>query len=402
MSTKSLIIRSIIYIILLGVFVFGYGFALLAATFARESGWQTYCIALVGIWFSGSLLLAASAYGVATRRRLGAFWLIFLALNIACHAPYYGYTYHKGKLAVVDTYIDIDDYLPFSEGNILAKLDEPASFSFSLEDDLPVLDGSTALYPLYAAFAESVYPKDAPSAGFDQHPYSLYGDGVVRCTRTQGSYEALVDGDADLIFVPMASDEQLAYATEKGMELEFTPIGKEAFVFLVNAKNPVSNLSTEQIKDIYTGDITNWRKVGGKNDHIRAFQRNLGSGSQTAFIRFMDGNIPMTAPTTEYVDIMSGVVNEVADYRNHKNAIGYSFHFFITSMAGSDKIKLLSVDGIAPKAANIATGEYPLVSNFYAVRIKGKSKPNTEKLVNWILSPEGQELVEKTGYFVRP
>lgn len=82
----------------------------------------------------------------------------------------------------------------------------------------------------------------------------------------------------------------MKYAENSGVELEFTPIGKEAFVFFVNSKNPFENITVDQIKDIYSGRTSKWSQLGvpglGK---IKAYQRNEGSGSQSALIRLMDG-----------------------------------------------------------------------------------------------------------------
>ena len=74
----------------------------------------------------------------------------------------------------------------------------------------------------------------------------------------------LINGRVDIIFALAPSEQQLAEAKRLGKELKLTPIGKEAFVFFVNEKNPVKSLTADEIKGIYSGEITNWKEVGGK------------------------------------------------------------------------------------------------------------------------------------------
>lgn len=179
--------------------------------------------------------------------------------------------------------------------------------------------------------------------------------------------------------------------------MELTPIGREAFVFFVNKKNPIDSLTIEQIRAIYSGKVTNWAEVGGERVDIRAFQRPQDSGSQTALQNLM-GNVPlMEAPTEDVVSGMGGIISEVAEYKNYKNAIGYTFRYYSTEMVKNKEIKLLPIDGIVPSTENIRNGTYPIASEFYAVTA-GTDNPNVQKLLDWILSPQGQALVEKAGY----
>ena len=163
--------------------------------------------------------------------------------------------------------MDTNVYKPFSDHKKAVTLTEPSALK--IEDNLPIIDGATALYPVYAAFAQSVYP---------EKKYDLH-DSEVMSNRTGKVYSKLINGSADIIFALAPSDQQLATAKQLGKELKLTPIGKEAFVFFVNEKNPVQNFTVDEIKGIYTVDITNWKAVGGKKKDIRAFQRPEGSGS---------------------------------------------------------------------------------------------------------------------------
>ncbi|MNN73295.1 Phosphate-binding protein PstS 2 precursor [compost metagenome] len=107
----------------------------------------------------------------------------------------------------------------------------------------------------------------------------------------------------------------------------------------------------------------------------------------------------MSPSEKDFVSGMGAIIEQTADYRNYKNAIGYSFLFFATEMVQNGNIRLLEVDGVEPTRSTISSGEYPLAAEFYAVtRDKDHQNPNVAKLIEWILSPQGQELVEKTGY----
>ncbi|MGE7753040.1 PstS family phosphate ABC transporter substrate-binding protein [Lysinibacillus fusiformis] len=252
---------------------------------------------------------------------------------------------------------------------------------------IPTVDAATAMYPLYAAFVEATYPKG------DYQPYNSR----VQVSRTPEAYQSLIAGDVDLIFVAAPSVSQEWQAEKEGLTFDMTPIGREAFVFFVHHKNNVDNVTLEQVKKIYAGDITNWRDVGGEDEAIRAFQRLADSGSQTALEKLM-GNMPiMKAPSENIASGMGGIIHEVSQYRNYKNAMGYTFRYYSTEMVQNKKIKLLSIDGVAPTKENIRNGTYPLVSEFYAVTA-GTENENVQKLIDWIRTDEGQGLVEKVGY----
>ena len=194
--------------------------------------------------------------------------------------------------------INIHEYLPFEENSKIVKME---SKNLKLTDNLPKIDGAAALFPVYSAFVNAVYPETT----------ELY-DGTFEYNNTPGGYQLLAEKKTDIFIGVYPSDEQKKYAEDCGTTFEYTPIGTEAFVFFVHKDNPIDNLTTEQIQGIYSGEITNWKQVGGKNEDIAAFQRNEGSGSQSMLKRFM-GDIPiMEAPTEMVNDLMSGIIEEVS------------------------------------------------------------------------------------------
>ena len=208
-----------------------------------------------------------------------------------------------------------------------------------------------------------------------------------------------MDGECDIIFVAGPSEAQEAYAAEKGVQMVYTPIGREAFVFFVHPDNSIEGLTLQEIRSIYAGEITRWDQLGVAGlGAIRAYQRNEGSGSQTALKRFVMRDVPlMPADKESHVGNMGGIVEQVSAYKNHRNAIGFSFRFYCTALMKGFDVKLLAVNGVTPSVENIENGTYPLASDFYAVT-RNDADENTLALVDWICGPQGQTLVKQAGY----
>lgn len=269
--------------------------------------------------------------------------------------------------------IELDKYLPFTENSEIVKLDSDTKLS----GKLPVIDGAAALYPVFSGFVNAVYPSD--SVVFADGGFSA--DSALQFHNTRGAYSAIVDGTADVVICAKPSEEQLEYAEQNGVELELVPIGREAFVFIVNKNNPVDNLTIEQVQGIYSGEYKKWSEVGGENIFIDALQRNAGSGSQTAMLSFMDGK-----PIKRDVRGIFG------------SAIGFSFRYYVEGIVENSDVKMLSLNGVYPSPENVSNESYPLVDSFYAVYRKGDNNPNIPVLIDWILSDEGQRIVEESGY----
>ena len=245
---------------------------------------------------------------------------------------------------------DFSQYMVYSQPGKLAALDHPAAFQIQDEADMPVMDGAEACYPLYAAAAKAVYQDIAhiESNWADSGERAWTNGKIVTFTNTVVGFERLIEGNVDLFFGARPSADQLAYAAEQGVELEITPIGREAFVFFVEEDEPVDGLTQDQLRAIYHGDVTDWSQVGGRAGEIAAFQRPAGSGSQTMMEYFM-GEVSLKEPQTyETVGSMEGVIRHVAQYASQRGALGYSFRYFIQGLSQEKGVKLLAVDGVTP------------------------------------------------------
>ena len=319
------------------------------------------------------------------RKKFLIIWLIPAVIYFISLGVHYGLEKYDQSITInTAPNINVHEYLPFREDSKIVKID---SETLKLTDDLPVIDGAAAFFPVYSAFVNAVYPETT----------ELY-DGVFEYNNTPGGYALLAEKRIDLFLGVYPSEEQKAYAEEQDTTFVYTPVGTEAFVFFVHKDNPIDNLTTEQIKGIYSGEITNWKQVGGKNEEIAAFQRNEGSGSQSMLQRFMGDTPIMEAPTELRNDLMSGIIEQVSNYRSKSNSIGFSFRYYVEGIIQNPDIKVLSVDGVAPTAENIRNGSYPIVTPMYAVTYEENSNENVDLLLEWILSEEGQYIIEETGY----
>ena len=258
-----------------------------------------------------------------------------------------------------------------------------------LRENFPRIDGSTSLIPLEAGVRAAIFGKSIEQAEKD-----------VAHTTTWGSFKRLLSGDADIIFSTPISAEQQKMADEAGIKLEQVPVVKEAFVFAVNAKNPVDALSQQQIKDIYSGKITNWKQVGGSDEPIIAYQRNTDSGSQNYMIDFMGETPLMEAPTELRPGSMGGLMDVIAPNDGSLGSIGYSVYAYAADMYGTgDNIKFIKVDGAAPTKETIISGEYPLSSYNYAIfRADEPEEGAVRRLAEWMTSYDGQLAAAKAGY----
>ena len=315
-------------------------------------------------------------------KRFGIFILVFfivLGINIGINK------YEESITVKTNVNIDCNEYLPFTEDSKIVKLDKEASLK--LTEKLPILDGAAAVFPVYSAFVNETYPNT-----------TKLNDGVFEYNNTVRGYSLLAQKETDIFFGGYPSEEQIDFARENNTEFVYTEIAKEAFVFFVHKDNPVENLTQEQVKKIYSGEITNWKEVGGNDEDIVAFQRNEGSGSQSRLKRFMADTPIMEAPTEQVNDFMVGIIDKVSDYKNKTNSIGFSFRYYMEGIIKNPNVKILKIDGIEPNIENIREEKYPITGPLYAVTYKDNNNENVQKLLDWILSKEGQEIIEKTGY----
>ena len=256
-------------------------------------------------------------------------------------------------------------------------------------DQLPIIDGATALAPYYEAMTARLTGLDIDTART-----------LVLCSNTPGAFQNLTDGKVDMIFCALPSDEQVQAAQQAGVEFEYHTILNGGFVFFINKENPVKSLTVEQLRGIYNGTITNWKEVGGEDLEIIPYQRNEGSGSQTGLYRYiLPKDEVMEAPTERAIGDMGGIIDAVAHYDNARGAIGYSYYYYVANMHYSDEIKLVGIDGVIPGNDTISDGSYPLLNQSQIVINKDTPEDSVVRdIIAWVQSEEGAQLAEENGY----
>lgn len=175
---------------------------------------------------------------------------------------------------------------------------------------------------------------------------------------------------------------------EKDSDLQELIIAYDGIVVVTHPSNPVKNLTMEQVKQIFTGEITNWKEVGGKDMEIVVVSREDGSGSRDAFqeiVGYESGQLIKNAI------VASGNGNIKTTVAMNKHAIGFiSFEYIDESVSAID------INGVQAKAENVLAGQYELSRPFLFVHKEGVPE-SAKEFMAFILTPEGQKVVESAG-----
>ena len=249
-------------------------------------------------------------------------------------------------------------------------------------DEVVRIDASLATQPLTDAYIK----------GLDN--FNIKAD----YTNTDPAYTKLINKETDLIVVTEPSKEELERAKNGGVELVVTPVVNEGFVFYTHKDNKVDSLTLDEIRKIYTGEITNWKQVGGEDKEIIAYQRPVNSGSQTGILSLvMNGQTMREPKKEEFIETMAGIIDAVANYKNGVDAIGYSYYYYATAMYGNDNMKFFAVNDVKPNHDTIKNSTYPIITSYYIVTLKD-SNETVNKLKDAMLSKKGQKIAREAGY----
>jgi phosphate transport system substrate-binding protein len=278
--------------------------------------------------------------------------------------------------------------------------------------DYPMLDGSTVAVPMAIEFARQhlgLSERDLQAfiqfSATDSSYLNLIRKTLGRPSRTSlndkfEGYYALPENEraVDLILATYPSEEEMSIADYHGETLKLEKVCLDAFVFIVNKDNPVDSLTLDQVRDIYSGKVINWADVGGEDTHIKPYQREENSGSQTGMEQLVMKGERMMQPEL-ITDTMLMLINTVAEYDNGPISIGYSYKYYVDRIYSHQNIKILKIDGIEANQETMASETYPLTVGYYGV-VRESDGPDSvgHKFLKWILSDEGQECVEQAGY----
>jgi phosphate transport system substrate-binding protein len=233
---------------------------------------------------------------------------------------------------------------------------------------------------------------------------ALIIDGLLAANHsTHGAYVELIEGKKDIgLLARSPSPSELQLSLAKGVQLEVTPIARDAFVFLVNEDNPIQNLKSADVLGIYSGKITDWGSLGVRGGRITPYQRDEESGSQQLMRTLVMKDTPLLplgdndrAPQL-VGQLMSGVYLELSTERT---GIGYSVHYYEHFMTGKSKTKVIAIDGVQPDYQTIANRSYPYSCDVLAVTRKDlDANAPAKRLLQWLRSAEGKAVIQESGY----
>jgi phosphate transport system substrate-binding protein len=220
----------------------------------------------------------------------------------------------------------------------------------------------------------------------------------VTTSKTHDSFINLIDEKVDFILTArVMSDDEKAHAVNSGVSLIETPFALDAFVFITNPENPVKSLSTKQIQDIYTGKITNWREVGGKNAAIHPYRRNINSGSQELMESLVMKDLTMMYfPDEVNIYTMMGVYHGIA---SDVDGLCYTIYYYNEFMVRDKIAKTVAVDGAYPNKSTLTNKSYPYTTDVYAVIRSDLDKTSMAyKIYELLLSDAGKSVIRESGY----
>lgn len=182
---------------------------------------------------------------------------------------------------------------------------------------------------------------------------------------------------------------EVSTATAKGVTLKPIIVAHDAIAIAVNINNPISKLTKRQIQQIFTGDVTDWSAVGGKQGKISIYTRNTSSGTYTDFKELAMSKRDYASSSQK----MAGNEQIVGEIQKNPNAIGYIGIAYIHA----PDIKIIAIDGQLPSKETIQKHLYPYARpTFYYVNASPSEE--AQKFIDFTLSTKGKEIVEKVGF----
>lgn len=200
--------------------------------------------------------------------------------------------------------------------------------------------------------------------------------------------EAVSNGTADIATSSRGLNDQ-----EQGLGLTTIPVAHDGIAVIVNPENPVGDLTSDQLRAIYAGTVSNWSEVGGEDLAIQLVNRDEASGTREAFKSIvMDGT-----PFDRRAAVLSGT-GQVRDVVSRtRGAIGYISLGFVDSKYAGTQVSAINVDGVEPSEDTIASGEYPISRDLYFFT-KGEAGPEAQRYIDYVLSESMDEQIREAGF----
>jgi phosphate transport system substrate-binding protein len=248
---------------------------------------------------------------------------------------------------------------------------------YALAGDSVTINGSTTVLPIAQKAAEE-YMKKNPGINIS-----------VRGTGSGDGIKALIDKSTDIATSSrVIKKEEIESAAKKGVTPIEHQVSLDAIAIVVNPANPVNNITKDQIKAIYVGDITNWKELGGENKEIVAISRDSSSGTYEFFVEHV---LKKEKPMPEcLLQASSGAVAQTV--AKNKYAIGYIGLGYI-----NNDLKALSVNDVRPSVETVHNNTYPIWRPLY-MYTDGEPKGEVKKFIDFAKGPDGQKIVEEEGF----
>lgn len=249
----------------------------------------------------------------------------------------------------------------------------------SRRTDQLIVTGSTTLLPIAEQAAEAFH---------EAHPDTWV---LVSGLGSSAGIEAVLSGTSDI-----GSSSRDLKPEEEGRGLVDIPVAYDGIAVIVNPANPVSELSTAQLRDIYSGIITNWSQVGGADRKIDLVNRDEASGTREAFKKIVmtdDAKFDMSAVVLPG----TGQVRDVV--ARSEGAIGYISVGFVDPRFSKTRVKALTIDGVVPSEQTVATQEYPIARTLHFFT-NGEPDGLAKRYIDYVLSDEVQDGVVVDAGFV--
>ena len=207
---------------------------------------------------------------------------------------------------------------------------------------------------------------------------------------------ALINGSTDICeasrpIKPSEIDKLKERFNTTGVEI---PVARDGLAVYLNEENKISELTLDQLKGIYTGKITNWKELGGDDAKIVLYGRENSSGT---YVYFKDNVLKGAdfAPQTQTLPGTAAIVNAVA---KDKYGIGYGGAAYAKGVKYCKVKKDAQTPGYEPTLENVKNGKYP-ISRYLYWYLRNKPTGELKKLVDFVLSEQGQQIISKVGYF---
>lgn len=212
---------------------------------------------------------------------------------------------------------------------------------------------------------------------------------------------ALINGTTDIANASRKiKSEEIADAKKNGIEPYEIAIARDAIGVIVHPQNPVQQLTLAQVSDIYSGKITNWRELGGDDRPIVLLSRESNSGTHVFFLEEVvrlgeKGNKTLFSQDTLLLPSSEGIIAEV---RQNPNAIGYDGLGYITPEVKTLAIAPTASDEyVKPSVESVNSGQYPIARPLF-MYTPGEPTGLVKTYIDWILGPDGQQIVKELGF----